>query len=138
VSDVTPAKRDIAMVFQRYALYPHMTAFDFKGFEGPRRAWPAFQRRRKSMTIQTIPLQSIQPTQGNPRSVIEGAALEGLAASIRQDGLLQNLVVSRSKGRRYRIVSGERRYCALKLLQERGEIAGDYPVPVEIRNNRSG
>jgi ParB family chromosome partitioning protein len=85
------------------------------------------------MNIQTIPLQSIQPPQGNPRSMIEGAALEGLAASIRQDGLLQNLVVSRGKGRRYRIVSGERRYRALKLLEERGEIAGDYAVKVEIR-----
>jgi ParB/RepB/Spo0J family partition protein len=46
---------------------------------------------------------------------------------------LQNLVVSRGKGRRYRIVSGERRYRALKLLEERGEIAGDYAVKVEIR-----
>ena len=65
--------------------------------------------------------------------MIEGAGLEGLAASIRQDGLLQNLVVSRGKGRRYRIVSGERRYRALKILEERGEIAGDYAVKVEIR-----
>ncbi|MBP6897723.1 sn-glycerol 3-phosphate transport system ATP-binding protein [Pseudacidovorax sp. 1753] len=28
VNDVEPAKRDIAMVFQNYALYPHMTNFD--------------------------------------------------------------------------------------------------------------
>ena len=28
VNDVEPAKRDIAMVFQNYALYPHMTVFD--------------------------------------------------------------------------------------------------------------
>ena len=89
------------------------------------------------MTIETIPLQSIQPPQFNPRSVIEGQALEGLAASIRQDGLLQNLVVSRGKGKRYRIVSGERRYRALKLLEERGEIAGDYAVKVEIRSKLS-
>jgi ParB/RepB/Spo0J family partition protein len=85
------------------------------------------------MTIDHIPLQSIQPPQFNPRSVIEGQGLEGLAASIRQDGLIQNLVVSRGKGQRYRIVSGERRYRALKLLEERGEIAGDYAVKVEIR-----
>jgi sn-glycerol 3-phosphate transport system ATP-binding protein len=28
VNDVEPAQRDIAMVFQNYALYPHMTVFD--------------------------------------------------------------------------------------------------------------
>ena len=28
VNDVEPAKRDIAMVFQNYALYPHMSVFD--------------------------------------------------------------------------------------------------------------
>ena len=28
VNEVEPADRDIAMVFQNYALYPHMTVFD--------------------------------------------------------------------------------------------------------------
>lgn len=28
VNDVTPQKRDVGMVFQSYALYPHMTAYD--------------------------------------------------------------------------------------------------------------
>lgn len=28
VNDIPPAKRDMAMVFQNYALYPHMTVFD--------------------------------------------------------------------------------------------------------------
>ncbi len=28
VNDVPPAARDIAMVFQNYALYPHMTVYD--------------------------------------------------------------------------------------------------------------
>ena len=28
VNNLEPAKRDIAMVFQNYALYPHMTVFD--------------------------------------------------------------------------------------------------------------
>ena len=28
VNDVSPKDRDIAMVFQSYALYPHMTVFD--------------------------------------------------------------------------------------------------------------
>ncbi|MGB3815087.1 MAG: sn-glycerol-3-phosphate ABC transporter ATP-binding protein UgpC [Shinella sp.] len=32
VNDVPPAKRDIAMVFQDYALYPHMTVYDNMAF----------------------------------------------------------------------------------------------------------
>src|SRR5947207_13499650 len=28
VNDVQPSQRDVAMVFQSYALYPHMTVFD--------------------------------------------------------------------------------------------------------------
>ena len=32
VNDVQPKDRDIAMVFQNYALYPHMTVFDNIGF----------------------------------------------------------------------------------------------------------
>ena len=32
VNDVPPKARDIAMVFQSYALYPHMTVFDYMGF----------------------------------------------------------------------------------------------------------
>jgi ParB family transcriptional regulator, chromosome partitioning protein len=65
--------------------------------------------------------------------------LEGLAASVRNDGLLQNLVVRPVKGKRqhYRVVSGERRYRALKLLEQRGEVDGDFAVPVEIRASLS-
>ena len=32
VNDVPPDKRDIAMVFQNYALYPHMTVFENLAF----------------------------------------------------------------------------------------------------------
>ena len=32
VNDIAPQKRDIAMVFQNYALYPHMTVFDNMAF----------------------------------------------------------------------------------------------------------
>src|SRR5699024_7805779 len=32
VNDVAPKDRDIAMVFQNYALYPHMTVFDNMAF----------------------------------------------------------------------------------------------------------
>lgn len=85
------------------------------------------------MTIQTIPLNKLTVAEGaNPRRSMDAAALEGLAASIKSDGLLQNLVV-RKAGRKFCIVSGERRYRALTLLAERGDIDKTHPVPVEVR-----
>jgi ParB/RepB/Spo0J family partition protein len=96
-----------------------------------------FHKEKTMITQTTIPLQSIQPPQTNPRRRFDPALIEGLAASIRQDGLLQNLVVKPGKGKRYSIVAGERRYRALKLLQERGEIGADFGVKVEIRNKLS-
>ena len=84
------------------------------------------------MTIQTIPLNKITPPAVNPRRAIDPTALEGLAQSIKADGLLQNLVV-RKKGRKFEIISGERRYRALSLLAEQGHIEADHPVPVEVR-----
>ncbi len=91
------------------------------------------------MSLQIVSLSSLEPGRGNPRRMRDRSSLEGLAASIRSDGLLQNLVVRpiRGKDEHYRIVSGERRYRALKLLQERGELDPDYAVPVEIRDDLS-
>lgn len=85
------------------------------------------------MTIQTVPLSSLQPPADNPRRRIDASTLDGLAASIKADGLLQNLVVVRAGKDRYRIVSGERRFRALSLLAERGDIESDHAVPVEVR-----
>ena len=87
------------------------------------------------MTMQTVSLSSLEPGRGNPRKAMDRRSLEGLAASIRNDGLLQNLVLRpiKGKGQHYRIVSGERRYRALKFSEQRGELDGDYAVPVEIR-----
>ena len=91
------------------------------------------------MTVQTVALSSLEPGRSNPRKAMDRNGLEGLAASIRNDGLLQNLVVRpvKGKGEHYRIIAGGRRYRALKLLQERGEVDGDYAVPVEIRASLS-
>ena len=87
------------------------------------------------MTIQTLSFSTIQLSNANPRKSIDLASIEGLADSIRSDGLLQNLVVAPMKGDppRYRLISGERRYRALKLLQERGDLPEDLAVSVEIK-----
>ena len=47
VNDVAPKDRDIAMVFQNYALYPHMTVFDNMAFGLKLRKVPKEQIKRK-------------------------------------------------------------------------------------------
>lgn len=93
------------------------------------------------MTMQTVPLSSLEPSRGNPRKAMDRKTIEGLAASIKTDGLLHNLVVSplkaqgKKNGNHYQVDIGSRRLRALRLLQERGELAEDFPVPVEIRSD---
>ena len=50
VNNVPPKERDIAMVFQNYALYPHMTVADNMGFslEAARRAESRDRQRASS------------------------------------------------------------------------------------------
>ncbi|MBP2310753.1 ParB/RepB/Spo0J family partition protein [Azospirillum soli] len=86
------------------------------------------------MSNQLVPLSQLLPPTANPRKRIDPAGIEGLARSIRTDGVLQNLVVTCLKGDRFRVVTGERRYQALKLLENRGDIGADYRVPVEVRH----
>ena len=47
VNDVAPKDRDIAMVFQNYALYPHMTVFDNMAFGLKLRKIPKNEIRRR-------------------------------------------------------------------------------------------
>ncbi|MDO4255410.1 MAG: sn-glycerol-3-phosphate ABC transporter ATP-binding protein UgpC [Kocuria sp.] len=47
VTDVDPRDRDIAMVFQNYALYPHMTVAENMGFALKIAKIPAAERRRQ-------------------------------------------------------------------------------------------
>ncbi|MBE7417984.1 MAG: sn-glycerol-3-phosphate import ATP-binding protein UgpC [Ideonella sp.] len=47
VNDVEPAERDIAMVFQNYALYPHMTVFDNMAYGLKIAKVPADEIRRR-------------------------------------------------------------------------------------------
>jgi ParB family chromosome partitioning protein len=91
--------------------------------------------------LQSVSLSVLEAAAANPRRKIDRKAIEGLAASIKTDGVLHNLVVSPVKGKgrkeRYQIVSGSRRFEALRLLQERGELPEDFTVAVEIRDDLS-
>jgi multiple sugar transport system ATP-binding protein len=47
VNDVAPKDRDIAMVFQNYALYPHMTVFQNMGFGLKLKKFPASEIKQR-------------------------------------------------------------------------------------------
>ncbi len=91
------------------------------------------------MNMQSVSLSALEASATNPRRKLDRKAIEGLAASIRTDGLLHNLVVKplRGKRNRFEIVVGERRFQALKLLEDRGELPKDFSVPVEVRDELS-
>ena len=74
----------------------------------------------------TLPLKDIRPNKGQPRKTFKPDELAELTDSIKQNGVLQPLLV-RKKGSSYEIVAGERRYQAAKA-------AGLEEVPVIIRD----
>jgi ParB family transcriptional regulator, chromosome partitioning protein len=73
-----------------------------------------------------VALTSIRPNPFQPRSVFNPESLSELAASIRENGLIQPLVVRDAGGGMYELIAGERRYLA---CQE----AGLTHVPVVIK-----
>lgn len=91
------------------------------------------------MTIQTLTISQIQPSVLNPRKFFDDVTIEELAASIKTDGLLQNLVVLKPKGKakKHNIIAGERRFRAISHLIEQGELDKDFPVRVEIKEGLS-
>ena len=54
VNDVAPKDRDIAMVFQSYALYPHMTVYENMAFSLKLKKLPKEEIRRKVMKAAEI------------------------------------------------------------------------------------
>lgn len=73
----------------------------------------------------TLSIKEIQPNKGQPRKRFKAEELAELTDSIKQNGVLQPLLVRRS-GDHYEIVAGERRYQAARA-------AGLTEVPVVIR-----
>lgn len=78
----------------------------------------------------SLPLGRLRPGSGQPRKEFEDAALEDLAASIKEKGLIQPLIV-RKAGDQYEIVAGERRWRAAQK-------AGLREVPVIVREIADG
>lgn len=67
--------------------------------------------------IVRIPVQNISPSPYQPRKKFDEVALSELADSIREQGVLQAIVVRPSTDGRFELVIGERRWRATQLAQ---------------------
>jgi len=81
---------------------------------------------RRTTGFAILPLDQVDPNPQQPRDRFDGEALEGLAASIAEVGVLQPVVVRPEHNGRYALVAGERRLRAARL-------AGLDEIPVVIR-----
>ena len=81
----------------------------------------------KSENIQKLKIIDIEPNRNQPRRVCDEEAIEELAESIKEYGLLQPIIVSK-KDKYYEIIAGERRWRACIK-------AGLTEIPVIIRED---
>src|SRR5690606_6321874 len=87
---------------------------------------PTAQQDEKVSQEKTLPISKVHANPDQPRRAFDTEALEELAASIKEHGMIQPIVVI-PKGEGYEIVAGERRFRASKL-------AGLKEIPVIIRS----
>lgn len=79
--------------------------------------------------IQKTPIDDLEPNPDQPRQHFDGSALEQLADSVKQYGVLQPLVVMPRRSGKYFIIAGERRWRAARM-------AGLKKVPVVVRSTK--
>ena len=73
----------------------------------------------------TLPISKVEPRQEQPREYFDEQALQDLADSIAQFGLIQPVVVRKLDSGYYQIIAGERRWRASRL-------AGLSEIPVRV------
>jgi len=83
------------------------------------------EAEKVSTEINRLPLSALQPGKYQPRQRMETSALNELAESIREQGIMQPLLVRLVASDKYEIIAGERRYRAATL-------AGLKEVPVLV------
>ena len=88
---------------------------------------PVGEPQRAVNADRTIPIEFISRSHRNPRRHFDENELQDLAASIRQHGIVQPVVVRTVGVNRYEIIAGERRWRAAQL-------AGFTDVPVIVRD----
>ncbi|HVR41777.1 MAG TPA: ParB/RepB/Spo0J family partition protein, partial [Thermoanaerobaculia bacterium] len=76
--------------------------------------------------LMQVRIDQISPNPYQPRKTFNDASIEDLARSVREHGIVQPLVVTRTGDNKYRLIAGERRFRAAQK-------AGLQTVPVVVR-----
>ena len=76
--------------------------------------------------VSDVKITLVEPNKNQPRKTFDEDKLEALAKSLRENGMIQPIIVTKKKSGRYTIVAGERRWRAAKL-------AGFGEVPVIVK-----
>ena len=79
------------------------------------------------VSIQEISVGELDPNPDQPRKTFDDESIAQLSESIRDQGVLQPLLVVATPGGRYRIIAGERRYRA-------GRMAGLETLPCIVKD----
>lgn len=84
-------------------------------------------RPKTASKVILLPLNAIQPSPWQARTVFDETEIAALAVSILQNGLLQPITVRKIEGG-YQLIAGERRLraCRLAKLEQIPAILGDY------------
>jgi ParB family transcriptional regulator, chromosome partitioning protein len=85
---------------------------------------PTTEERESAVT--QVSVSAITPNPMQPRTTLDPEALEELAASIGEHGMIQPLIVTQQGPERYQLIAGERRL-------EASRIAGLAMVPVIVK-----
>lgn len=80
----------------------------------------------KASRISEIPLNEIVANPNQPRRTFDEEALQELADSIREHGVISPITLKQNEDGTYMIIAGERRYRAAKM-------AGLYDIPAYVR-----
>ena len=92
----------------RYAREPRLAARSGRSLAGlARRSTPERARNQRR-----VPIEYVRPNPRNPRRNFSEAELDDLAASIKERGIIQPVVVRSTAGAKdaYEIIAGERRW----------------------------
>ncbi|WP_461214007.1 nucleoid occlusion protein [Lacticaseibacillus sp. GG6-2] len=82
-------------------------------------ALPFFGKKKDltpGLSVQEIPLDQIVPNRFQPRKVFTEQAINELAETIQEHGLLQPIILREYASHQYEIIAGERRYRAMQHL----------------------
>ncbi|MCI8759951.1 MAG: ParB/RepB/Spo0J family partition protein [Clostridia bacterium] len=88
---------------------------------------PEEEQMQENDTLKNLKITEVEPNRDQPRKRFDQEALEELAQSIKEYGLIQPIVVTQKDGY-YSIIAGERRWRASK-------IAGLKEIPAIIRED---